>query len=116
MNIQKRTLEQTKLFTLVMNSITAPRAEEGVLMQHVSYSREALEKFIEGEMAEGYWEDEVDGKSYNKRFKKGSPFEMYNHPVELRSDENTFEHGIRWEWIVDNELESLIQGKRIILV
>jgi len=114
--METRTVDQTKIFKLVLNDMRADKASEGTLTPHISYDKSSLCEYVGLEMADDFWQDEVDGVSYNKRFKRGSPLEYYNHPVELMGSENSFGHGVSSEWIDSAQLDHLIKTNRLKLV
>jgi len=100
--MEKRTVEQVKIYTLVLNDIRATNIEIGTLTPHVAYEQQHLIDFIKGEVES--WKD----GSWNKSFKKGSDLEWYNGLANVE-DRDKFGHGVNWEWIGVKKVEELIK-------
>lgn len=105
MERETRTVDETKIYTLVLNDMRSTNIEIGTLTKHIAYSKQDMVAFIRGEA--GSWKDGNWGKS----FKKGSELEWFNGLANAE-ERDTFGHGINWQWISDTTLEELLaQGK-----
>jgi hypothetical protein len=111
--METRTVEEVKIFKLILNDMRSLKVELGTLTPHISFSRETMEAFIRGEKNEGgSWVDHLGHKEWHKVFRKGSELEWYNCPEDL-SYIDSFGHGISFEWIPKEELELLESSGRV---
>lgn len=67
------------IYVLILNNMTAPNIEN-VNAVKVGDTREELEEFYKGELAEFPWRDET----WNKTFKKDSILEWYNPVFDIK--------------------------------
>lgn len=69
--METRTVEQIKIYKLILNPILGKYEDEGLVATSASY--EALDKFFSGEQVEMYKD-----QGYNKGFRKGGLLEWFN--------------------------------------
>lgn len=91
---ETREIKQTKMFKLFLNPITANAECKNLVA--ISYNKEELMEWYEGEKTEGYREGQ-----YYKNFKKGSPIENYNPFFD-------FEESVIDEWVNEGSLEAYL--------
>ena len=104
--METRSVEQTKIYFLVMNPVT-DRAESGNIVL-VSTSRDSIINFYNNERVETYSDDR-----FRKSFRQGGPFEWYNLLYDFNNVSH-FGHGIKEEWVLSSEL-SQIQGRYLFI-
>jgi hypothetical protein len=114
--MELRSVKQIKIYSLILNTIFEPVKDNGVLMPHISYSFNDMEKFINSEMAEDFWVDNVDGAKFHKRFNKGSDLEECIYPIEIIYEEGDFRSGIKSQWIEEKDLKTLIMNGEVLEV
>lgn len=90
--MEKRTIEQVKVFKLMMNPM--PSNFENFRIVALSYDEDKLKEFVENEKVEPY----KDGK-WHKTFKKGGPLEWMNP---MNWNDNT---GIFAEWATESSVK-----------
>ena len=95
--METRTVQQVKIYCLIMNPVT-DRAESGRISV-MSFDKDRLIKFYEGEIVESYNDDR-----FRKVFKKGGPLEWYN-PLWTLEGIDSFGHGLREEWIDSTNID-----------
>jgi hypothetical protein len=100
--METRTVQQVKIYYLIMNQVT-DRAESGKIAM-MSTSRQNLISAYENEQVAIY----NDG-NFSKVFKQGGPLEWYN-PVWTFEGVDPFGHGLSEDW-VDMENLSILQSK-----
>lgn len=108
--METRTLEQVKIYTLVLNDMRSAKIENLTLTPYIATEMEVLEEWVESQMSDGKWQD----GNWSKVFKKGSELEWFNRPSDLDGLNNEFGEGIRWEWVEQEQLEILLEDKRVI--
>ena len=89
--METRTIEQVKVYCLVMNPMT-DRAESGRIAA-LSFEKDRLISFYEGEITESYNDDR-----FRKVFKKNGPLEWFN-PVWSFEGLDSFGHGLMEDWV-----------------
>jgi hypothetical protein len=100
--METRTVEQAKVYYLIMNPVT-DKAESGRIAM-MSTSRENLISAYENEQVAIY-----DDSNFRKVFKQGGPLEWYN-PVWTFDGVDPFGHGLSEDW-VDMENLPILQSK-----
>ncbi len=100
--METRTVEQAKVYYLIMNPVT-DKAESGRIAM-MSTSRENLISAYENEQVTIY-----DDSNFRKVFKQGGPLEWYN-PVWTFDGVDPFGHGLSEDW-VDMENLPILQSK-----
>jgi hypothetical protein len=100
--METRTVEQAKVYYLIMNPVT-DKAESGRIAM-MSTSRENLISAYENEQVAIY-----DDNNFRKVFKQGGPLEWYN-PVWTFDGVDPFGHGLSEDW-VDMENLPILQSK-----
>jgi hypothetical protein len=100
--MEKRTIEQIKIYYLVMNPVT-DRAESGRIAM-VSYDKDKLIATYQSEIVEVYSDDR-----FRKSFRQGGPLEWYNTLWNMDGPDH-FGHGLHTEWVDSDNLETL-KGK-----
>jgi hypothetical protein len=100
--METRTVEQVKVYYLIMNPVT-DKAESGRIAM-MSTSRENLISAYENEQVAIY-----DDSNFRKVFKQGGPLEWYN-PVWTFDGVDPFGHGLSEDW-VDMENLPILQSK-----
>ena len=107
--METRTVEEVKIYTLVLNDIRSTNIEIGTLTPHIAYEKEDLIAYIKGE-AESWQEG-----NWNKFFKKGSDLEWFNGLSNVEKLD-AYGHGIGEQWIKKEDLKALISSERVKLV
>ena len=100
--METRTVQQAKVYYLIMNPVT-DRAESGRIAM-MSTSRQNLISAYENEQVAIY-----DDSNFRKVFKQGGPLEWYN-PVWTFDGVDPFGHGLSEDW-VDMENLPILQSK-----
>jgi len=100
--METRTVEQAKVYYLIMNPVT-DKAESGRIAM-MSTSRQNLISAYENEQVAIY-----DDSNFRKVFKQGGPLEWYN-PVWTFDGVDPFGHGLSEDW-VDMENLPILQSK-----
>jgi hypothetical protein len=99
--MEKRTIEQTKIYYLVMNPVT-DRAESGRIAM-MSYDRDKLISTYQSERVEVYSDDR-----FRKSFRQGGPLEWFN-PLYSMEGSDTFGHGLQIDWVDSENVETIIR-------
>jgi hypothetical protein len=99
--MEKRTIEQTKIYYLVMNPVT-DRAESGRVAM-MSYDRDKLISTYQSERVESYSDDR-----FRKSFRQGGPLEWYNLLWNMEQTDS-FGHGLHTDWVDSENVETLIK-------
>jgi hypothetical protein len=100
--METRTVQQAKVYYLIMNPVT-DKAESGRIAM-MSTSRQNLISAYENEQVAIY-----DDSNFRKVFKQGGPLEWYN-PVWTFDGVDPFGHGLSEDW-VDMENLPILQSK-----
>lgn len=93
--METRTIEQVKIYKLVLSRMTG-RFEDSSLVA-IAYSAERLKEFYEGEKVEHY----KDG-NWSKQFRQGGPLEWYND-IDWNRDTGVYD-----EWTTQEDLEGFL--------
>jgi hypothetical protein len=104
--MEKRTIEQVKIYYFVMNPVT-DRAEYGSIAM-MSYDRDKLIAAYHSEYVERYQDDR-----FQKVFRQGGPLEWYN-PIWDMDQVDSFGHGLYSFWVDQENLNSLIEKHHFI--
>ena len=99
-----RTINEVKLYALVLNPMQAPKIEYGEVVA-VSLDYDRLVEWYNSQKAPEMWRDGRFGKT----FAKGSPLEWYNSANSLEPDDTQpFGHGINTHWVREENLSRII--------
>jgi hypothetical protein len=104
--MEKRTIEQTKIYYLVMNPVT-DRAESGRIAM-MSYDRDKLIAAYQSEYVESYQDDR-----FRKVFRQGGPLEWYN-PIWGMDQVDGFGHGLHTDWVDHENIDTLTRNYHFI--
>ena len=97
--METRTIQQVKVYFLIMNPVT-DRAESGRIAM-MSTSRQDLITAYENQQVVPY-----DDGNFRKVFKQGGPLEWFN-PVWTFEGVDTFGHGLSEDWVEIGNLTEL---------
>lgn len=105
-----RTINEVKLYVLVLNNMQAPKIEYGEVVA-VSLDYDRLVEWYNSQKAPEMWRDGRWGKT----FAKGSPLEWYNPAYSLELDNTQpFGHGISTSWVREENLGRIMSEYKFI--
>jgi hypothetical protein len=104
--MEKRTIDQVKIYYFVMNPVT-DMAESGRIAM-MSYDRDKLMAVYQSEIVEVYSDDR-----FRKSFRQGGPLEWYN-PIWGMDQVNSYGHGLHSDWVDQENLNTLIKNNHFI--
>ena len=102
--MEARTVNEVRLYKLVLNNMQAPKIEMGTLVA-VSGDYDKLVNWYKSQLAPAMWRDGRWGKT----FAQGTPLEWYNPASSLElNDTYPFGQGISDEWVRESSLPDIM--------